>query len=145
MKRKYIKEKASVIYALFDRIRLRFEMIQRKCANYLNQRCASFSPRQLTYGLVIFCIVFGGSIFYTIRSSFASYNIKTSSAYIQVPRHAILTDSPGSKVSDTTQINKITQRIDSIQKYDSGAHTLKRFMQLNPGLLDSFRQFQKSF
>ena len=141
--RKRIKEKALAIHSILSRIRSHVEIIHRYCANYLNQRCAKFSPRQLTFGLVIFCAVFGSSIYYTIWHSFASYGARRSNNQIQIPRHAISIDSNVAKASDTTLINKILKQIDSIQRSDSSAQMLEQFKRMNPGLLDSFQRIQR--
>lgn len=141
--RKKIKEKTLVIHSLLERIRSRVDVMHRKCANYLNKRCAKFSPRQLTYGLVIFCSVFGASIFYTIWNSFSSYGAQKSNIQIQIPRHAISIDSSVIRTSDTILINKILKQIDSMQRSDSSAIMLEQFKRINPGLLDSFKQIQR--
>lgn len=139
--RKRIKEKTLVIQSILNRIRSQVEIIHRYCANYLNERCAKFSPRQLTYGLVIFCALFGASIYYTISNSFASYGGRKSN--IQIPRHAISIDSNVIRTSDTTLINKILNQIDSMQNSDSSAIMLEQFERINPGLLDSFQRIQR--
>jgi hypothetical protein len=141
--RKRIKEKALVIHSILERIRYRIDVMHRKCANYLNKRCAKFSPRQLTYGLVIFCSVFGASIYYTISNSFASYGGRKSNIQIRIPRHAISIDSNVVGISDTTLINKILNQIDSMQRSDSSAQMLEQFKRINPGLLDSFQRIQR--
>jgi len=141
--RKRITEKALVIHSILERIRSRVDVMHRKCANYLNKRCAKFSPRQLTYGLVIFCSVFGVSIYYTISNSFASYGARKNNIQIQTPRHAISIDSNVVRTSDTTLINKIIKQIDSMQSSDSSAIMLEQFKRINPGLLDSFKQIQR--
>jgi hypothetical protein len=141
--RKRITEKALVIHSILERIRSRVDVMHRKCANYLNKRCAKFSPRQLTYGLVIFCSVFGVSIYYTISNSFASYGARKNNIQIQIPRHAISIDSNVVRTSDTTLINKIIKQIDSMQSSDSSAIMLEQFKRINPGLLDSFKQIQR--
>ena len=132
-----------VIHSLLERIRSRVDVMHRKCANYLNKRCAKFSPRQLTYGLVIFCSVFGVSIYYTISNSFASYGTRKSNIQIQIPRHAISIDSNVVRASDTTLINKIVKQIESMQSSDSSAQMLEQFKRTNPGLLDSFQRLHK--
>jgi hypothetical protein len=139
--RKRIKEKALVIHSILERIRYRIDVMHRKCANYLNKRCAKFSPRQLTYGLVIFCSVFGASIYYTISNSFASYGGRKSN--IQIPRHAISIDSSVIRTSDTTLINKILKQIDNLQRSDSSIQMLEQFRRINPGLLDSFQRIKR--
>ena len=141
--RKRIKEKILVIHSILEGVRSRVDAMLRQYANYLNKRCAKFSPRQLTYGLVIFCSVFGASIYYTISNSFASYGVRKSNIQIQIPRHAISIDSNVVRTSDTTLINKIIKQIDSMQSSDSSAIMLEQFKRINPGLLDSFKQIQR--
>jgi hypothetical protein len=54
------------MYDVFQKMGSAIEKRQRKVADFLNRKAATLSPKQLVWGLVIFCLVFGSSSAFTI-------------------------------------------------------------------------------
>lgn len=139
-KRKRLKR--SVIALAFEKINSWIESRQRKCADYLNQKCANFSTKQLTIGLVAFILLFGTAVAFTIRSSFESFGSRSKVAAISVPKHIMLKDSshyPSLKTLELISIRKFRIQLDNLQKSDSGKLLLDSLKSSRPGLFDSLR------
>ncbi len=145
MKRRFFRDKFSVVSFLLDRFRAGFEKRQRQISDWLNQKCEHFSPRQLTAGLIIFCGVFGCSIFFTIWNSLESYGAKRSSMQMTVPKHIIIKDSADAGISEMIILQKINRQLDSLRTSEKGYHTLDSLRKFRPGLLDSLKVMQKVY
>lgn len=55
---------------LTDHISVYLDGRQRKVAHWLNVKTASISRKSLTYGLVFFCLLFGGYLIYVLIGAF---------------------------------------------------------------------------
>jgi len=142
MKRSFLRDKLSVVSFLLDRFRAGFEKRQRRISDWLNKKCEHFSTRQLTVGLMIFCIVFGCSIFFTIRNSLQSYGAKRSSMQMTIPKHVIIKDSADAGISEMIILQKIHRQLDSLRTSEDGSQALDSLRKFRPGLLDSLKIMQ---
>ncbi|MGC4233234.1 MAG: hypothetical protein QM594_09680 [Niabella sp.] len=136
------RDKPSVMYGVFQKLGQTVERKQRKAADYLNQKTATLSRRQTVTGLVIFCLLFGGSsgftIWHSLRSASGGVRIQT----IKVPAHTII---PGDNIPDdailnSTELNRIKsfrRYLDSLQWTKEGKVVYDSIAKYRPGLLDS--------
>lgn len=135
------RDKSSVMYGVFQKLGQVVERRQRKAADYLNQKTATLSRRQTVTGLVIFCLLFGGSsgftIWHSLRSS-GGVRIQT----IKVPAHTII---PGNDRNDEAiltsreldRIKSFRRYLDSLQQTEEGKAVYDSIARYRPGLLDS--------
>lgn len=142
MKRRFLRDKFSVVSVLLDRFKAGFQKRQRKISDWLNHKCEHFSPRQLTVGLVIFCIVFGCSFFFTIWNSLESYGSKRMSMQMTIPKHVIVKDSSDAGISEMIILQKIYRQLDSLRTSKNGSQALDSLRKFRPGLLDSLKAMQ---
>lgn len=140
-----MKRKLSVVGVLIDRLKSRFDKKQRQISDWLNKKCEHFSPRQLTVGLVIFCMVFGFSIFFTIWNSLESYGAKRMSMQMTIPKHVIVKDSSYSGISEMIILQKIHRQLDSLRTSENGPQALDSLKKFRPGLLDSLKVMQQIY
>lgn len=145
MKRSFLRDKLSVVSVLLDRFKAGFEKRQRRISDWLNKKCEHFSTRQLTVGLVIFCIVFGCSIFFTIWNSLESYGAKQASIKMAIPKHVIIKDSTAPGISEMVILQKIRRQLDSLKKSENGSQALDSLKKIRPGLLDSLKVMQQIY
>lgn len=145
MKRRFFRDKLSVVNVLLDRFKAGFEKRQRQISNWLNHKCEHFSPRQLMLGLVIFCIIFGCSIFFTIWISLEGYGAKRSSMQMTIPKHVIIKDSADAGISEMIILHKIHTQLDSLRTSEDGSQALDSLRKFRPGLLDSIRVMQNIY
>lgn len=136
------RDKPSVMYGVFQKLGQAVERRQRKAADYLNQKTATLSRRQTITGLMIFCLLFGGSsgftIWHSIRSASGGIRIQTMKvpAHTIIPRNdrndeAILTDR------ELDRIKAFRRYLDSLQQTEEGKAIYDSIARYRPGLLDS--------
>jgi hypothetical protein len=142
MSRSVFKNKLSIVGSLLDRLKIGLEKRQRQISDWLNKKCEHFSPRQLTVGLVIFCLVFGCSIFFTIWNSLERYGAKKSSMVMMIPKHIIVKDTTDGGISEHVILQKIQRQLDSVMTSENGPQALDSLRKFRPGLLDSIRAMQ---
>lgn len=144
------KDKPSVMYGVFQKMGEAVERRQRKAADYLNRKVALFSRKQLTCGLVLFCLVFGGisgfAIWHSLHSSPGDLPIQP----VKVPAHSVL--QRGGLPDETTLTNRQTERLrqfrlylDSLQQTQSGKVIYDSIARYRPGLLDSLAFIEKVY
>lgn len=139
MKRKKTGRR-SVIALAFDRINAWIESKQRKGADFLNQKCADFSTRQLTIGLAAFILLFGSCVAITIWNSLESFGSRSNIPTISVPKHVIVKDTVQIKISpEMISIRKFKIQLDSLERSLSGRLFLDSLKSVRPGLFDSLR------
>ena len=136
------RDKPSVMYGVFQKLGQAVERRQRKAADYLNQKTATLSRGQTVTGLIIFCLLFGGSsgftIWHSLRSSSGGVRIQT----IKIPTHTII---PGNDWNDEAiligpELNRIKsfrRYLDSLQQTQEGKAVYDSIARFRPGLLDS--------
>ncbi len=124
-----------------EKIKAAFNKQHKRAADFLNQRCAKFSTRQLTLGLILFCIVFGTSIAFTIWHSFESFAGRQKQTQISVPKHIGTKDTlvPILLSRELFSIQRFRAYLDSLQHTSSGQKKLDNIRFHRPGLLDSLQ------
>lgn len=135
------RDKPSVMYGVFQKMGQVVERGQRKAADYLNQKTATLSRRQTVTGLIIFCLLFGGSsgftIWHSLRSASGAIHIQT----MTVPAHTII---PGDRNDEAIltgpeldRIKAFRRYLDSLQLTREGKAVYDSIARYRPGLLDS--------
>ncbi|HMR81791.1 MAG TPA: hypothetical protein PKE30_01615 [Niabella sp.] len=139
------KKALSVVRLVFEKINLWIEKHQRRIAGYLNQRCAHFSTKQLTIGLIGFILLFGSSIAFTIWNSLESFGSSSKAASISVPQYISIKNSNDTvllKTSELEMIQRFRKQLDSLKDSKSGQQIIDKMKMFRPGLLDSLKQLE---
>lgn len=132
-----------MMYGVFQKLGQAVERVQRKAANYLNHKTASLTPRQVTIGLVIFCLLFGGSSAFTIWHSLqpASNGISIeplkTPAYTIIPGNDNINDGAILSRIELDRIKSFRLYLDSLQQTKEGRALYDSIAATRPGLLDS--------
>jgi len=133
---------------VFEKLGHAVERWQRRAADFLNRKAATLSRRQLAWGLVVFCGVFGGSSAYTI---WHSVHASTDAVRIQpltIPGHTILpedalpTDGIGPELARIRQFRRF---LDSLRLSESGRTLYDSLARQRPGLLDSLAFIENAY
>ncbi len=140
----FFRSKRGLIVAAYDRLMMVVETTLRRWAAVLNKKSAGFSARQLTVGLVVFCIVFGSAVAFTIWQSLNVFADHRGGSSVSVPKHLILKDSMVMEHRRTASISRARIKVwlDSVKKKDDGHKLLKKMQSLRPGLLDSLKMLE---
>jgi|GEM_PF-621133 len=144
------RDKPSVMYGIFQKMGGAVENRQRQAADFLNRKTAPLNRKQLIWGLVAFCLVFGSSSAYTIWHSLHSSAEAIRIQPMTVPGHTIL---PGSEQPDETELtgqelNRIRwfrHFLDSLQQSESGKLVYDSLARHRPGLLDSLAFIERAY
>ncbi|MCH5597930.1 hypothetical protein [Niabella ginsengisoli] len=143
-----IKDKRSVFVLAFEKVNAWMEKHQRRLAAHLNQKCAALSTKQLTMGLILFCLVFGATVVFTIWHSLKGFSESSKIGSISISKHISKKDSsrsPKWKALQFGYLQRIQLQIDSLQQTREGQRVWDSIKIFRPGLLDSLRQLEKMY
>ncbi|WP_157097967.1 hypothetical protein [Niabella ginsenosidivorans] len=144
------RDKPSVMHGVFQKLGQSVERSQRRAANYLNQKTATLSRRQTIAGLVLFCVLFGGSsaftIWHSLRSSAGSIRIQN----MKVPAHTIIIPNNDNNDLELTgrelyRIKSFRRYLDSLQQTKEGKAVYDSIARYRPGLLDSLAFIEQAY
>lgn len=139
------KMKVSILSMAFGKVNAWIEKRQRKFSDYLNQRCEGFSTKQLTVGLIGFCLLFGSTVAFTIWHSLESFGSRKV-ATISIPKHIAVQNTNELKAPVELEAIKIfRKRIDSLQATASGLLVIDSIKMTRPGLLESLKVVENMY
>lgn len=143
------RDKPSVMYGVFQKMGAAVEHRQRQAADHLNRKAATLNRKQLTWGLLLFCLVCSSISGFTI---WHSLQLPSGGIHIQpmrVPAHSIL---PGGSSNETALTNRQVKRfrmfrqyLDSLQQTQSGKAMYDSIARYRPGLLDSLAFIENAY
>lgn len=67
-------KKAGTENSVSSRISKYVELRQRKLADWLNQKTSKTSRKELLFGLIVFCSLFGGYLLFLLMETFGVFN-----------------------------------------------------------------------
>lgn len=142
------KESPLLISGVLQKLGRIIETKQRKVADYLNRKTATLNSRQQMIGLVLFCLLFGGSsaftIWHSLESSARTMKVQPISVPQTVPsedlqQKLLLTDQ------EIENIRSFWRYLDSLQLTKSGRIIYDSIGRARPGLLDSLVFIKKVY
>ncbi|WP_157558145.1 hypothetical protein [Niabella aurantiaca] len=144
------KVRTSVMYGAFQKLGQVVERKQRKAADYLNQKTATLSRRQAVTGLIIFCLMFGGSSAFTIWHSLSSPGSAIKIQSMSVSRHSMTpVNDARMRVeltsSEMESIRLFRRYLDSLQLTRSGRMIYDSIVRVRPGLFDSLAFIEQAY
>ncbi|MEO6547909.1 MAG: hypothetical protein ABIN94_07905 [Ferruginibacter sp.] len=154
MKNIFKREKQTVPKMTFG-IRLvseRFDREQHKWADYLNGRTARKSRASKLIGLIVFCVLFGGSSILLILNAFSKQGESLSIGKISVPVYVM----PKNTVSEFIPLAILTNKqheniqrfkraMDSLRSTSDGKGIYDSICKARPGLMDSVIYIEEMF
>lgn len=144
------RDKPSVMYGVFQKLGHFVERGQRRAASYLNRKTATLSRRQAITGLILFCLLFGGSSAFTIWHSLRSASGSIHIQNMKVPAHTI---TPNNDVnndlkltgSELDLIKSFRRYLDSLRQTSEGMAVYDSIARHRPGLLDSLAFIEQQY
>jgi len=133
------KDKPALIYPVLQRLGEAVRRRQRRCADWLQQKAARFSRRQLRWMLSIFCLIFGGSSLYTFIHALQAPAPARHVDAISVPRHITPPETPAPALSaqERHRISRFIHYMDSLCHSAGGKQRYDSILHERPGLIDS--------
>jgi hypothetical protein len=134
------KDKPSVMYPVFVRMNAFVRKKQQRAADWLQQRSKRYSKRTQLTGLVIFCLLFGGSSVCIVIGVLQGKGKIITVQPISVPAHVIDTsrlfkELPVLEQQIQENIQHFKRHLDSLYQYAPAA--FDSVMKIRPGLIDS--------
>lgn len=127
---------------ILERLSTAIHRRQKRYADFLQVKSATFSRRKLTVLLIVFCIVFGGSSLYVLVSAFVLPGKSFRITHITVPI-PINTDRANERQPEAmppisaNRIRSFQQYMDSLHNAPDGKRLYDSIISERPGLMDS--------
>ena len=126
--------------------------IQSKWADYLQGKTERLSSRVKKYGLIGFCVLFGGfSLYLTINGFNKRSSKKFSVAPIIVPEHTGKAGEQNTRATiiitkkEFQKIERFRHYMDSLGQSVAGREVRNSILRFRPGLMDSIRLIQNLY
>ena len=146
------KQRPSQIQLGFRLVRVRIDKEQHKWADYLSGKTAKTSHTSKLIGLVLFCLLFGGSSILLILHGFNNKTGRVRIDKISVPAYAIRNDTaidfiplPILTSKGYQNIQRFKKTMDSLQLTVAGNFKYDSICKARPGLMDSVDYTEQIF
>ena len=133
------------------KISLQCKALKVRIANYLQHKSELLSVQMKKYGLLFFCLLFGGSSVAVIIHSVTSETQAVSITNIAKPAHSIQDEKDYLQV-DSSITKQEYDRVEQFKKYllqlqtdSSGRKRFDSIIQARPRLIDSINLFEKLY
>lgn len=144
------QNKPAVFSGILGRAGAAIDRHQRKVAQYLNCKTAKLNPKQQAAGLLLFCLLFGGSSAFTIWHSLDSPAAPIKIQSLSAPRPAVVLDKSVSQRLELSEgelesIRLFRRYLDSLQLTKSGQMVYDSIARMRPGLMDSLAFVEQAY